>query len=79
MISQEFRENRARFPLAELAAHRGEWIAFNRDGTRIVAGAATFEDLGNLLDALGIDGQDVVFESVAGPEDDIYLGAGELM
>lgn len=79
MISQEFRKNRAAFPLAELAAHRGEWIAFSRDGTRIVASAATIEGLGERLDALGMDGQEVVFESVGGPDDDVYLGAGELM
>ncbi len=79
MITQVFRTNRARFPRADLAAHQGEWIAFSADGTRIIAGAATLEALETKLEGLGVDGQDVVFESVGGPDDDIYLGAGELM
>jgi hypothetical protein len=79
MMTKDFAKNRAKFPLADLIAHRGEWIAFNADGTSIVAGAATLELLEERLKALGIDGQSVVFESVPGPDDDIYLGAGELM
>lgn len=79
MVSQVFRDNRARFPLEQLIPHRGEWIAFNADGTQIVAGAVTFGELEARLEAMGIDAQTVVFEGVPGPDDDICLGAGEWM
>jgi hypothetical protein len=37
MNMQEFLKNRGDFPLAELAKHRGEWVAWSPDGTRLVA------------------------------------------
>ena len=79
VVTQEFRDNRERFPLEKLIPYRGEWIAFKADGTAIVAGAATIEELEARLEAMGIDGQTVVFEGVPGPDDDICLGAGEWM
>ncbi len=79
MITQEYRSNRARFPKVELAKHQGMWVAFSADGCRIVAGAATVEPLEEMLAAQGVDGQRVVLEWVAGPEDDSLLGGGELL
>lgn len=79
MITRDYFDNRARFPITELNTHRGEWVAFSPDGMRIVARAATLELLEGRLREMGVDGQSVVFESVAGPDDDVYLGAGELM
>jgi hypothetical protein len=70
MITKDYRENRARFPNEALAAHRGKWAAFSPDGCRIVASDATIEDLETQLTAMGVDGQDVVFEWVVGPDDD---------
>ena len=37
MHMQAYLKNRIAFPLDELAKHRGEWIAWSPDGTRIIA------------------------------------------
>jgi hypothetical protein len=78
MLTQEFRENRKRFPREELAKYRGQWVAFSPDGRRIVAGAATLEDLEVRLQAMGEDAQRLAFEGIPGPDDDMFLGAEEL-
>jgi hypothetical protein len=77
VISQEYRNNRARFPHTELAKYRGAWVAFSADGCRIVACGETVEKLEENLAALGEDPQRVVLEWVAGPEEDSLLGGGE--
>jgi hypothetical protein len=77
MISQEFFVNRARFPSSELAKYRGTWVAFSDDGQRIVASQEKLEQLEDQLAAEGIDAQQLVFEFVPGPEDDMQLGAGD--
>ncbi len=79
MVTQEFRDNRERFPLEKLIPHRGEWIAFNSVGTEIVANATTHGELLDRLQAMGIKGENVVLEGVPGPDDDICIGAGEWM
>jgi hypothetical protein len=79
VITQEYRTNRGRFPQAEVAKYRGTWVAFSADGCRIVASGETAEQLEKQLAALDEDGQRVVLEWVAGPEDDNLLGGGELM
>jgi hypothetical protein len=78
MFTQEFWENRARFPHEELAKYLGQWVAFSPDGCRIVASAATLEALEDRLQAAGEDAQQLIFEGVPGPEDDTFLGAEEL-
>jgi hypothetical protein len=77
MITQEYRTNRAQFPQAELRKYQGSWVAFSADGCRIVAHGATVEELEEKLAALGEEGQRVVLEWLAGPEEDSLLGAGE--
>jgi len=79
VITQEYRTNRARFPQAEAARYRGLWVAFRADGCRIVASGETVEQLEERLAALGEEGQQVVLEWLAGPEDDSLLGGGEWM
>ncbi|MGL4550414.1 MAG: hypothetical protein ACRC33_04440 [Gemmataceae bacterium] len=54
-------ENRPRFPAERLVAHRGEYVAFNWDGTEIVASAPEEEELGATLDRMGIPFSAVVF------------------
>jgi hypothetical protein len=78
MFTREFLENRQRFPLEELAKYRGQWVAFSPDGRRIVAGAETLEALHQRLEAAGEDTQQLAFEGVPRPDDDISLGAEEL-
>jgi hypothetical protein len=79
VITQAFRNNRAQFPRAELAAHKGEWVAFSTDGTHIVASAATLECLEAQLEAMGVNGQNVVLEGLGGIDGESFLGAGEWM
>jgi hypothetical protein len=78
MLTQEFRQNRQRFPLEELARNRGQWVAFSGDGSRIVASADTLEALHQCLEAAGENIQQLAFEGIPGPDDDILLGAEEL-
>jgi hypothetical protein len=77
MVTQEFRDNRQRFSLEGIKAHQGECIAFNAEGTRIVASAATYGELEARLGAMGIDGQTVAFEGVPGPDDGANIGFAE--
>ncbi len=76
MITQQYRANRPRFPKDELVKYRGRWVAFSADGCRIVASGETVQLLEEQLAALDQDGQRVVLEWVAGPEDDSLLGGG---
>ena len=78
MLTQEFRQNRSRFPREELAKYRGQWVAFSPDGRRIVASAETLEALHQRLQAAGENAQQLAFEGIPGPDDDISLGAAEL-
>jgi hypothetical protein len=78
VLTQEFRQNRQRFPREELEKYLGQWVAFSPDGRRIVASAATLAALEEYLKAAGEDAQRLAFENVPGPEDDISLGAEDL-
>jgi hypothetical protein len=78
MIAREYRTNRARFPLEELAKYQGQWVAFSSDGCRIVAAADSLEHLEERLAAGGTDPRQVVLEGLPGPEDAMPLGAEEL-
>jgi len=60
-----------------LEKHRGLWIAFAADGSRIVGSGATLELADQQVRAAGEDPNDVVFERVPGPDDDICLGSEE--
>jgi len=78
MLTREFRQNRKHFSLEELAKYCGQWVAFSADGRRIVASANSLEALHHRLQAAGENVQQLAFEGIPGPEDDISLGAGEL-
>jgi len=79
MITQEYRNNRARFPRAELAKHHGAWVAFSADGCCIVASAETVAQLEEKLAAAQPNCPQVVMEWLPGTEEDSLLGAGEWM
>ena len=70
------RENRARFPLSELAKYYGQWVAFSLDGRRIIASSEDLATLDNLVVTVGEDPEQIALERIA--LDDIYLGGAEL-
>jgi len=78
MFMPEYWQNRARFPHDELVKYRGQWVAFSADGRRIVAGAESLSALEDRLEQAGEDAQQLMFEAVPGPDDDVFLGAEEL-
>jgi len=71
-----YQANRAGFPRDELLLHLGNWVAFTRDGSRIVDSSPTLEGLEARLRAAGREPQDYVYESV--PTDDWISSAAEL-
>jgi hypothetical protein len=73
---QEYRENRARFPLAELVKYHGQWVAFSLDGRRIIASSQDLATLDGLVVAAGEDPEQVALERIE--QEDIYLGGAEL-
>jgi len=73
---QEYRENRSRFPLGELAKYHGQWVAFSLDGCRIIAGSPDLAELDNLVMAAGVDPEQVGLEWIE--LEDIALGGAGL-
>ena len=76
MNLQEYRENRARFPLAELQKYHGQWVAFSPDGRRIIAASEDLAALDRLVVAAGEDPEQLAFERIE--PDDFFLGGAEL-
>ena len=72
MNMQEFRKNRAAFPRAELAKHRGEWVAWSPDGTRLVATSRDPEAIDDLIRAAGQDPENCPITGI--PDSDGVLG-----
>ncbi len=66
-LGPEHMKNREMLPLTELEKWAGQHVAWNWEGTRIVAGAATGDALLQELTRLGIDWQTVVFSYVDEP------------
>jgi hypothetical protein len=73
-----YEQNRAKFPLEELAKYAGQYVAFSIDGMRILAGADTMEAVEEKLIAAGIDPSRVVGSYIDGPDDDCFLGGAIL-
>jgi hypothetical protein len=59
-LDPQYEQNRAKFPLDELAKYAGQYVAFSLDGTRILASADTMEAVDEKLVAAGIDPSRVV-------------------
>ncbi len=72
-----YRENRKAISPKELAKHQGKWVAFSRDGSRIIASAKKLETLDRRVVAAGGDPQAVVLEYVGAEE--IALGGAEFL
>jgi hypothetical protein len=78
MLSALFRKNRAAFPLSELAKYQGQWIAFDPEGTKVVAAAPTVGAVHKKVIDAGYDPEQVSFEGVPGPDDFLDLDNGEI-
>jgi hypothetical protein len=74
-MMSRYEENRARIPLADLRKYAGQWVAFSRDGSRILAGAESLRDLEARLVTTGLDPQEVALERIE--FDDHLLGGVE--
>ncbi len=57
-----FDQNRWRFPPEELLHYAGQYVAWKLDGTRILASAATEEEVEQKLIAAGVDPSQVIGE-----------------
>ena len=67
----EFRENRAKFTLAELQHYEGQWVAFSADGKRIVDCG---EDLVALYNRIREAKEIVAFDHIYSDPDEIHIG-----
>lgn len=72
-----YEANRAKFTAEELRQFEGQWVAFSRDGSRILASAETLRDLEERLAATRQDPQEVAFERIE--FEDSLLGGAELL
>jgi hypothetical protein len=72
MNMQVYLKNRLAFPLEELAKHRGEWVAWSPDGTRLVAASPDPDALDDLVRAAGENLEDCPIEGI--PDADCVLG-----
>jgi hypothetical protein len=72
MDMQQYLRNRVVFPVDELAKHRGEWVAWSPDGTRLVAGSRDPDALDELIRAAGEDPEECPIEGI--PDCDSVLG-----
>ena len=68
-----YEENRAQFPLEELAKYAGLFIAFSPDGKRILASGRTDEEMEQNLIIAGIDPSQVVGSYVDPPDGPCWL------
>jgi hypothetical protein len=73
-----YRVNRERHTIDELRPYNGKWVAFSRDGCRILAGSASLADASAQVDAAGEDPDDVVFERIELEADDVYVGGSDV-
>jgi hypothetical protein len=71
--AQRFNENRNRVPAEELRRHAGLCVAWNRDGTRILASGPDMSAAEEALRTLGIDPSEVVWSSIPARGEDTWL------
>jgi hypothetical protein len=65
---RRFLKNRAAFSIADLARYRGFWIAWNPEGSRIVAQSSDPESLDEQILAAGEDPEQCVVEGIPATE-----------
>jgi hypothetical protein len=71
MDMKEFLKNRVAFPPEELAKHRGEWVAWSPDGTRLVAASRDPDALDDLI-RVGEDPENCCIGGI--PDADCVIG-----
>ena len=64
---ERFEENRVRFPLEKLIPYEGFHVAWNLEGTEIVAFGKSMEEVDNKVIAAGLPPNRVVFDYIDGP------------
>src|SRR5271155_226792 len=74
----QFLRNRALYRVDQLQPYDGQWVAFSKDGTKIIAAAPDLLELGRKLEEIGQDPQQVVFEQLWAT-DDLCLGGAEFL
>jgi hypothetical protein len=72
---QRFQKNRQEFPPAELARYAGKYVAWDPDGTHILASSEDELQLANAVRAAGHNSADVLIAYVPA-EDEVLLGGG---
>ena len=75
MDMQRFQKNREQFPPEELARYAGKFIAWNPDGTQILASNEEELALVNAVRAAGYNSAEVLIAFVTA-EDEVLLGGG---
>jgi hypothetical protein len=63
-----YQENRRKFPPEELAKYAGQYVAFNSDGTKILASGANMDEVESQLRATGVRPSDVVGSYIPPPD-----------
>jgi hypothetical protein len=71
--SKRYNENRNRFSLEQLEPYAGQYVAFNAEGTRILAHGEDHPAVEAMLRASGIDPETVVFSRIPGVDEDTWL------
>ena len=69
---ERYCDNRCKFPLDKLAEYGGQWIAWNADGSEIVAHHEQLLSVLEMVKAAGIDPATVVLSSIP-PRDEVQL------
>lgn len=75
MDMQTFQKNRDRFPVEELARYAGKYVAWNWDGTRILASDNDELRLAIAIRDAGLNTAETLIAFVPA-EDEILLGGG---
>lgn len=68
-----YNENRNKWTYEELLPYADQWVAFNHDGTRILAAAKDLQEAMERLKASGLELQDGVWEHLDPPDIDTWL------
>jgi hypothetical protein len=77
VVGTTFEKNRREISKDELKKHKGKWVAFSADGTRIVGSCQTLQGLENRLKVSGHDPSKVVFDHLV--DSQTYLGGAEFL
>jgi hypothetical protein len=71
-----FQSGSVDFPVEELSQHRGRWVAFSPDGTRLIGSDPTLAALEAQVRAAGEDVEEVLFEKVP---DGVSIASGSVL